>query len=83
MDSICQEIGVPRKQIKETKRSDRFIVIAHKSWLKCLVQEKCVVKFPTHPGFDEWPTNSESLGCDWSLCYFAVSFYKFVLIKSK
>lgn len=73
MESICQEIGVPRKQIKKTKRSDRFIVIVHRAWLSCLVQEKCVAKFPSHPGFDEWPTTDDGCGRDWTRTYFVVS----------
>lgn len=72
MDVICQELGIPRKQIKETKRLDRFIVIVHKSWLKCLVQDSNFTKFRIHPGFDEWPNNEESIGQDWSMSYFTV-----------
>lgn len=71
MEALCQELGIPRKQIKETKRPDRYIVIVHKSWLKCLVQQKCVNSFRVHPGFDEWPTNDE-IGQDWSLTFFTV-----------
>lgn len=71
MDVICQELGIPRKQIKETKRLGRFIVIVHKAWLKGLVKENILTKFPTHPGFDEWP-NVESIGRDWTLTYFTV-----------
>lgn len=76
MESICQEIGVARKQIKETKRSDRFIVIVHRAWLSCLVQEKCVAKFPCHPGFDEWPTSDGGCGRDWTMTYFVVSSFE-------
>lgn len=72
MDTISQELGIPRKQIKDTKRADRFIVVAHKIWLKCLLQENSLTKFPIHPGFDEWPINAESIGRDWSLTYFTV-----------
>lgn len=72
MDVICQELGIPRKQIKETKRLGRFIVIVHKSWLKCLVKESILSKFHIHPGFDEWPNNADSLGPDWTLTYFTV-----------
>lgn len=72
METICQELGIPKKQIKETKRSDRYIVVAHKSWLKCLSQHNSVAKFPVHPGFDEWPTNEDNIKQDWSLSYFTV-----------
>lgn len=72
MDTLCQELGIPRKQIKGTKRLNRFIVVVHKNWLKSLVQENNVSKFPTHPGFEEWPNNEESMGEDWSLAYFTV-----------
>lgn len=73
MDTIYQEIGVPRKQIRETQRSDRFIVITNRSWIKCLIQQKQIAKFPCHPGFDEWPTKNDDLGNDWCLTYFVVS----------
>lgn len=72
MDVICQELGIPRKQIKDTKRLGRFIVIVHKSWLKCLVKDNLISKFPVHPGFDEWPSTKESIGRDWTLTYFTV-----------
>ena len=78
METLCQELGIPRKQIKETKRLNRFIVVAHKNWLKCLVQENNVEKFPIHPGFEEWPNNEENIGQDWSLAYFTVTFHRFV-----
>lgn len=80
MDAICQELGIPRKQIKETKRPHRFIVIVHKSWLKSLVQDSVFSAFPNHPGFDEWPTNEESIGKDWSLTYFTVTLIRLVLL---
>lgn len=73
MEAICRELGIPRNQIKETKCSNRFLVIVHKSWLKCLLQQSSVSKFPSHPGFDEWPT-SEEIGEDWTLAYFTVNF---------
>lgn len=72
MDVICQELSIPRKQIKETKRPGRFIVIVHKSWLKSLVKENILAKFPTHPGFDEWPSSADSIGREWTLTYFTV-----------
>lgn len=72
MDTISQELGIPSKQIKDTKRPDRFIVVAHKTWLRCLYQENSLTKFPIHPGFDEWPINEESIGRDWSFTYFTV-----------
>lgn len=73
MDSICQEIGIPKKQIKETKKPDRFVAIVNKSWLKCLVQQKRLAKFPIHNGFDEWPASENSLGHAWTLAYITVS----------
>lgn len=73
MDVICQELGIPRKQIKETKRSGRFIVIVHRSWLKSLVKENVLTAFQVHPGFDEWPSSADSVGREWSLTYFTVN----------
>lgn len=89
MDSICQEIGIPKKQIKETKKPDRYIVIVHKSWLKCLMQQKRVPKFPIHDGFDEWPSSENGLGHAWTLTYVTVSrqnidaclFYRWFIIR--
>lgn len=74
MDVICQELGIPHKQIKETKRPNRFIVVSHKAWLRCLIQENCLTKIPIHPGpLDEWPNNESQIDePDWSLTYFMV-----------
>lgn len=72
MEALCQELGVPRKQIRETIKSDRLTVIVHQSWLKCLIEQKRVAKFPIHPGFDEWPTGEDGLGNGWKLTYFTV-----------
>lgn len=80
MDSVWQELTIPRKQIRETKRRDRFIVITHRSWLKSLLQKNVVSKFPVHPGFEEWPINEESIGQDWSLAYFNVIYTIFEFI---
>lgn len=75
MESLCQELGVPRKQIRETIKSDRFVVIVHKSWMKCLMEQKRVAKFPIHPGFDEWPACKDGLGNGWQLTYITVRLY--------
>lgn len=76
MDALCQELGVPRKQIRETTKSDRLMVIVHQSWIKCLVEQKRVSKFPVHAGFDEWPVSEDGLpGNGWKLTYFTVSTY--------
>lgn len=72
MEALCQELGIPRKQIKKTKHPDRYIVIAHKSWLQCLITQNSVSPFHVHPGFDEWP-NIEEIGQDWSLTYVMVN----------
>lgn len=57
MDSICLELGIPRKQIKETKYQDRYILLAHKSWLHCLIKYKKLIDFPIFMGLEEWPSN--------------------------
>lgn len=81
METVCQELGIPRKQIRNTKRTNRFIVITHKSWLKCLSQQQSLAKFPIHPGFDEWPSDEEHIGQDWALTYFTVNIAIFYSIK--
>lgn len=78
MEALYQELGIPRKQIKETKHPDRYIVIVHKSWLQRLITQHSVSPFPVHPGFDEWP-NNEEIGQDWSLTYFMVNSFVFRL----
>lgn len=80
MDSLNQDLGIPRKQVRETKKPHRFIVICHKSWLKCLMQQKRVGKFPIHSGFDEWPASEKTLGHAWTMAYFAVSRFDLVSI---
>lgn len=73
MEVLCQELGVPRKQIRETNKSDRLMVIVHQSWIKCLVEQKRVAKFPVHAGFGEWPDGDTDLGNSWKLTYFMVN----------
>lgn len=89
MDLICQELGIPKKQIKETSNRDRFIVVVKKSWLKNIVQTGKIGEFVTHPaGFDEWPGFGCNVGYSWTKVYIHVSFYfifcvylSFVLIE--
>lgn len=75
MEALIQELGIPRKHIRETNKPDRFVVIVHKSWLKYLIEQKRVAKFPVHLGFDEWPAVDDGLGHSWKLIYFTVIFF--------
>lgn len=73
MDQVIKEFGIPRKQIRPTGTTNRFIVIAHKSWLQNLHQHNRVVDFPIHKCLDEWPIDDNSLGYAWSKVIFTVS----------
>lgn len=34
MESLFEELGIPKKYLKSTSREDKFIAIVHRSWLK-------------------------------------------------
>lgn len=38
MDTLCEELDISKKQIRETQNTERFIVTIHKLWLKTLIQ---------------------------------------------
>lgn len=72
MDYICQELNIPRKQIKETGVKNRFKCIVHKSFLKTLVKCKKISGIRLYPSpLDEWPKLTE-LGSNWELIYLVV-----------
>lgn len=73
MDVICQELNIPRKQIKETKVSDRFIILTKKSWLQLLIQNGKFSDFPVYNGLDEWPSYDNNIGHTWCKVYINVS----------
>ncbi|KAL7044856.1 hypothetical protein ACKWTF_002080 [Chironomus riparius] len=69
MEYICQELSIPRKQIKETNTKNRFKCIVHKNFLKVLVKSKKIVNARTYPGaIDEWP-QTKDLGSNWEQVY--------------
>lgn len=72
MMELIQELGIPKKQIKETHHPDRFIVITKKTWLKTLANNSKVSEFPVHPDLDEWSLNTNSLTYSWTKVYFQV-----------
>lgn len=69
MDIIHRELGIPKQQIKDTKTDNRFVVLAHKSWLKYLMKHKKVGDFPVYHNLDQWPDNGKS----WMIVNFCVS----------
>lgn len=69
MDTLCNDLGIPKNQIKNTKTTNRFIVLASKSWLKFLVKHKKVIDFPIYES-DQWPDYEKP----WMIVNFCVSF---------
>lgn len=65
MEAICNELGVPKKQIQCDRASNRYILIVKKLWLKNLAQFGRVGEFPVHPGLDEWPNVRCNIGNSW------------------
>lgn len=80
MDAICEDLFIPRQQIKETKCSDRFIIFTHKSWLKYLLKKKKIIEFPIYTNIVDWNDwqKSTNIGHPWTTAYITVS-----LIASK
>lgn len=72
MDTICQELGIPRKQIKSTKVVDRYLIAVHKSWLQCLLVQKKLAEFPIYLGADEWPAGGKYSSHAWTNVYISV-----------
>ncbi len=58
MDTLCSDLGIPKHQIKTTKTDNRFIVLSHRSWLKCLIKQKKVNDFPIY-SLGQWPDNGK------------------------
>lgn len=77
MDSICEDLGIPRQQIKETNCSDRFIIFAHKSWLKCLLKKKKIIEFPIHSNIIDWHDwhRTVNVGHPWTTVHITVSLF--------
>lgn len=72
MEYICQELNIPRKQIKDSGLKNRFKCIVHKSFLKILVKSKKIAAIRVYPNpLDEWPRPNE-LGSNWEQIYLVV-----------
>lgn len=72
MEYICQELSIPRKQIKETNTKNRFKCIVQKNFLKVLIKSKKIINVKTYPGvIDEWP-QSKDFGTSWEQIYLVV-----------
>ncbi|KAJ6646400.1 WD repeat-containing protein 81 [Pseudolycoriella hygida] len=73
METLRHDLGIPKHQIRTTKTDNRFVVLANKSWLKCLLKHKRVNQFYTYD-LDQWPDNSKQ--CDklksWMIVNFCV-----------
>ncbi|XP_055382745.1 WD repeat-containing protein 81 [Condylostylus longicornis] len=48
METVCEEIGIPKAHLKETLSSDRFLLTVNKNWLKLLKLDKKIYDFPTY-----------------------------------
>lgn len=59
METLCSDLGIPKQQIKNTKTTNRFVVLTSKSWLKCLIKHKKVNDFPIY-NFEQWPDNGKT-----------------------
>lgn len=83
MESLCLELGIPRRHIKETKCPYRFTVLCHKSWLKCLLDKHKLIDFPSHLQLDDWPTSTgTNIGHAWSTVHLCVSVFFFSYVSS-
>ncbi|XP_053697795.1 WD repeat-containing protein 81 [Sabethes cyaneus] len=72
MEAIVQDLNIPRRQIRETRRPNRFQLLTHKSWLKNISQGgKVPAEFPVcNIDTLEWPATDS--GSVWSRVYISV-----------
>ncbi|XP_044759214.1 WD repeat-containing protein 81 [Coccinella septempunctata] len=61
MDSLVEELGIPRKYLKNTIRNDILTACVHKSWLKSLVKYSKLIEFIEKCNKqDIWSSNEDS-----------------------
>ncbi|XP_055638329.1 WD repeat-containing protein 81 [Toxorhynchites rutilus septentrionalis] len=74
MEAITEDLSIPKRHVRETRCPNRFVVLAHKSWLKNISQGgKLPCEFPVYKtDAVEWPAGAAS--SIWSRVY--VSVYK-------
>lgn len=74
MEVLCNELGIPTKQIQYDRVSHRYILIVKKSWIKDLVLFGRVGEFPVHPRLDEWPNLRCNIGSSWCKTHIQVKY---------
>lgn len=75
MDLISNELDIPRRQISEGLNENRYLILAHKSWVKSLMQHGRVSHFSDAPSEQllEWPWDTSSIGDCWKQIFITVS----------
>lgn len=75
MDLISHELDIPKRQISEALNANRHVVLAHKSWVKNLMQNGRVTHFSEAPSEQllEWPWDTTSIGDCWKEMFITVS----------
>ncbi|XP_055594902.1 WD repeat-containing protein 81 [Uranotaenia lowii] len=78
MEALAQDLSIPRRQIRETRSTNRFQVLVHKCWLKSISQAgKVPGEFPVYghsgPDASDWPLTGKASSC-WERVY--ISIYK-------
>lgn len=72
MDTLCEELDISKKQIRETQNTERFIVTIHKLWLKTLIQSGKILA--------DTPKYTETVQAkSWTTVYITVSCIHFFI----
>ncbi|KAJ8975302.1 hypothetical protein NQ317_011644 [Molorchus minor] len=74
METIFEELGIPKKYLKKTNTEDRYIALVHKSWLKSLVKHMKLTEFLEKTRLEAWPMTEEEVGLSWIKIF--ISYYK-------
>ncbi|GAB0095291.1 WD repeat-containing protein 81 [Sergentomyia squamirostris] len=71
MENLIEQLGIPKRQICETKTINRFEVLASKTWLKYLAKYSKLIPFSTYPNTIEDWTDFDG-DAHWSRIYVSV-----------
>ncbi|KAF5295182.1 hypothetical protein FQR65_LT10570 [Abscondita terminalis] len=72
METLVEELGIPKRYIKTTSAEDKFIVLVHKSWLKSLLKYSKLTEFTEKAKLDSWSELDDDVGLGWTKIFIRV-----------
>uniref|UniRef100_A0A6B2EAH1 Putative lysosomal trafficking regulator lyst n=1 Tax=Phlebotomus kandelakii TaxID=1109342 RepID=A0A6B2EAH1_9DIPT len=71
MEAVIEQLGVPKRQICDTKASNRFKILASNTWIKYLAKYCKLIPFPTYQNpIEDWVDFTDDP--HWSRIYVSV-----------